>query len=145
MPELDRYLKRHALGNASLGAGVTYVSAGDDGAIDGFVTLAGCSLRGVEVGLVDMPRFSLPMLLVARLAVDVSAQGRGIGARLLRFAFEEAVMAYSHTGCVGVLVDAKPEAVGFYEGLGFERVGEASQDANSRMFLEIGAVLDALG
>lgn len=143
--ELDWYLKHHALANASLGVGVTYVNLGATGAVDGFVTLAGCAVRGAEVGLGNLPRFPLPVLLLARLAVDSGVQGRGVGTRLLRFAFEEAVLAYGHTGCVGVLVDAKPSAVGFYERLGFEQVAEVDKVSQARMFLEIGAVLDALG
>ncbi len=47
------------------------------------------------------------------------AHGRGIGRHLRRFAFELALDMVKRVGYFAVLVDSKPEAVGFYERLGF--------------------------
>lgn len=48
-------------------------------------------------------------------------------------------------GCVGVLVDARPEAVGFYASLGFRALGHTKGALGDRpeptpMFLELGAI-----
>ena len=59
------------------------------------------------------------MLRLARLAVDARAQGLGIGTALLRHVLGLALEQRSRTGCVGVVTDAKADAVVFYEGLGF--------------------------
>lgn len=61
------------------------------------------------------------MLRVARLAVAEHAQRRGIGKGLLRFALDLAQKTAEEVGCVGVIVDAKPEAQAFYLKYGFER------------------------
>lgn len=144
--ELDRYLKAHALANAQLGVSATYVHVGETDAIEGFVTLAGTSIRSSETPLAcSLPRYPLPALLVARLAVDLSARKRGIGRGLLAFALEEALVMHSRIGCVAVVVDAKPEAASFYERFGFESVNLANPASSAlRMVLEIGSIADAL-
>jgi hypothetical protein len=53
-------------------------------------------------------------------------------------------------GCVGVVVDAKPDAVAFYEKLGFVQLEVAAGQLGDRpeplpMFLEVGAVLAPTG
>ena len=57
---------------------------------------------------------------MARLAVDHSARGQGIGKQLLKATFAIAHEMAERTGCVAVVVDAKPDAVTFYERYGFE-------------------------
>jgi GNAT superfamily N-acetyltransferase len=141
---LDQYLAQHAWANVRTGVSVTHVFAcGRD--IQGFITLAGTTVRAAEIGAAGLPRYPLPALLVARLAVDSCTQGRGIGSRLLRFALEEAVAVHVRTGCVGVAVDANEGAVSFYEGLGFEPMQLVSRADTLRMFLDMGAVFDAIG
>ncbi len=51
--------------------------------------------------------------------MDRRAQGRGIGALLLRFAFKLALELRDRFGCVGVVVDAKAGAIAFHRRLGF--------------------------
>lgn len=57
---------------------------------------------------------------IARLAVAIEAQGQGVGAALLRYALLMARRLSNDIGCAGVVVDAKAEAVSFYEKYGFE-------------------------
>lgn len=64
---------------------------------------------------------------------------------LLRFVFTLAHEMAGLLGCVGVVVDAKPEAVAFYERYGFAALeGEAGHLSDrpepTPMFLEIGAI-----
>jgi GNAT superfamily N-acetyltransferase len=121
-PDLDRFFQKYAAQNQFKHyVGTTYVAV-DDGAIVGFVTVAPSAIEvddltpSLRRGL---PRYPLPVLRVARLAADVTAQGRGVGRLLLRFAFELALSLRDALGCVGVVVDAKDEARAFYEKLGF--------------------------
>ncbi len=51
--------------------------------------------------------------------MDQSATGRGLGRALLRFTIELAERMRVELGCVGLVVDAKRGAEGFYERLGF--------------------------
>jgi predicted N-acetyltransferase YhbS len=67
-----------------------------------------------------LPRYPLPVLRVARLAVSEQAQGQGVGQSLLRFALSLARRTATEIGCSGVVVDGKPEAREFYLAYGFE-------------------------
>ncbi|MDO9556260.1 MAG: GNAT family N-acetyltransferase [Coriobacteriia bacterium] len=144
--ELDRYLKTYALPNATAGVSVTYVHVDGTGATNGYLTLAGTSIRSCEApAALDLPSYPLPALLVARLAVHADSQRRGIGHSLLTFALEEALVLYGRTGCVAIVVDAKPEAVVFYQRFGFEPIHLVNPTTGTiRMLLETGSVLDAL-
>ena len=66
-----------------------------------------------------LPRYPLPILRLARLAVDVSVRGQGLGKQLLRFVLRLALRMAEEFGCIGVVVDAKPGAVTFYRQFGF--------------------------
>src|SRR5467141_1469533 len=85
---LDRYFHFYAGQNQFRHyLGVTYVAV-EGGRILGFATVAP---RHVEIedlpqrALKKLPRYPLPVLGLARLAVDKSAQRMGLGSQLLRF------------------------------------------------------------
>lgn len=95
-----------------------------------------------------LPAYPLPVLRLARLGVDTRAQGLGIGRALLRHLLALAVEQRDRLGCVGVVTDAKPEAVGFYQGLGFVPVDSVREGLLHGeplpMFLEIDTIAAAL-
>jgi predicted N-acetyltransferase YhbS len=76
----------------------------------------------------------VPVLGLARLAVDASARGVGLGAQLLRFVLQLALEMADRVGCAGIVVDAKPDAVPFYEKYGFTpfQLIEGESDARPR-------------
>jgi GNAT superfamily N-acetyltransferase len=119
---LDRFFRRYAGQNQFRHyVGVTYVAV-EDGRVLGFATVAA---RHVDIeGLPErarkkLPHYPMPALGLARLAVDKSAQSMGLGGQLLRFVLELASKMADEVGCVAVVVDAKPGAVGFYAKYGF--------------------------
>jgi predicted N-acetyltransferase YhbS len=119
---LDRFFRRYAGQNQFKHyLGVTYVAV-DDGKVLGFATVAP---RHVEVeGLPErarkkLPHYPVPVLGLARLAVDESARAMGLGGQLLRFVLELARRMAAEFGCAGVVVDAKAGAVDFYAKFGF--------------------------
>lgn len=61
----------------------------------------------------------MPVLRLARLAADERARGRGVGRVLLKAGFVLAKQMSHDYGCVGVVVDAKPDAASSYERYGF--------------------------
>lgn len=65
----------------------------------------------------------IPALKIARLAVSAAFRSshRGMGTMLIRFAHAQALMISRHVGCRLLTVDAYPESITFYEGLGFAR------------------------
>jgi GNAT superfamily N-acetyltransferase len=120
--QLDRFFRKYAGQNQFRHyLGVTYVAVDNDRVL-GFATVAPGQVD-VEAlpasARKKVPRYPLPILRLARLAVDRSVQSQGLGAQLLRFVFRLATNMASDYGCVGILVDAKPEAVNFYGKYGF--------------------------
>ena len=90
-----------------------------------------------------LPGYPLPVLRIARLAVDGAAKGQGVGSLLLRAVLGLGQKMSEELGCVGVVVDAKPEAVSFYEKLGFTRLELVAGELGDRpqpvaLFLAIG-------
>jgi GNAT superfamily N-acetyltransferase len=121
-PDLDRFFHAYAGQNQFRHhVGVTYVAA-DKGDVLGFLTVAP---GGIEIDDLPasvrrgLPRYPLPVLRLARLAVDSRARGRGLGEQLLRYALDLAVAMADDYGCAGVAVDAKPGSEAFYSRYGF--------------------------
>jgi GNAT superfamily N-acetyltransferase len=71
-----------------------------------------------------LPGYPLPVLRLARLGVDTRAQGLGLGKALLRHVITLALEQRDSLGCIGIVTDAKVEAVPFYEALGFISLGK---------------------
>ena len=151
--DLDRFFHRFAGQNQFKHyVGVTYVAI-DGGSILGFVTVAPGQ---IEIDALPptsrkaLPRYPLPVLRLARLAVDESARAQGLGRLLLRFVLNLAVRMSKDYGCVGVVVDAKPGATEFYAKLGFVPVDaiEGRSDARPQpipMFLSMRAIQGSVG
>ena len=89
----------------------------------GYYTLAAGSVAFAnlpEAAAKKLPGHPLPTALLARLAVDQSAQGRGLGAALLMDAFERCLKAAEDLAIHAVEVDAIDyPAKAFYEKYGF--------------------------
>lgn len=72
-----------------------------------------------------MPGYPIGMVLLARLAIHRTEQGRGLGSRLLAEALRKAVSAGETAAARLIVVDAVDEqAVGFYKRHGFVSVPE---------------------
>jgi predicted N-acetyltransferase YhbS len=119
---LDDWLRRRARGNQVSGASRTFV-AYESHLVVGYYALAA---SGVAVAVApgrfrrNMPD-PIPAVLLARLAVDVSQQGRGLGRELFRDATQRVVSAAETIGIRGILVHAiSDQAKEFYLALGFE-------------------------
>ena len=149
--DLDRYFQRYAGQNQFRHhLGTTYVAVTAE-RICGFATVNPGELTADSIPKslrARLPAYPLPILRISRLAVDERDQGSGIGRLLLRAMFELALDLRDRFGCMGVIVDAKPDAVGFYEGLGFMKLGVTSGDLGDRpepipMFLPVQKIAQA--
>nr|CAA6805273.1 MAG: Ribosomal protein S18 acetylase RimI [uncultured Thiotrichaceae bacterium] len=146
--ELDRFFQRYAGQNQFRHyVGITYITE-YKGSITGFVTV---SSGEITIDRLDgklrkrLPDYPLPVLRIARLAVDQNFQGYGIGKHLLRSMLKLALQMRDQAWCVGIVVDAKPDAIGFYRSLGFEALDLISGELGDRpeptpMFLPIKVV-----
>ncbi len=151
-PDLDRFFARFAGQNQfRLHVGTTYVAV-EAGRVLGYATVAAGQMEGESVqGAVrrKLPRYPLPVLRLARLAVDETARDKGLGKALLRYVLTLATRMSQEFGCIGVLVDAKPHAIAFYARYGFEALdlivgGAESRPAPQPMFLPLALIEQAL-
>jgi len=120
--QLNRYLLRYAWQNQQAGASQTYVGVLGD-TIIGFYTLAVGQVTHAEAperltkGLARRP---VPIMLLARLAVDRRWHGQGVGKALLRDAMDRTLQAANIAGIRAFAVHAKDEeARRFYEHFDF--------------------------
>jgi GNAT superfamily N-acetyltransferase len=136
---LNLWLKKHALQASTAGSARTFVAHDNDQKrIVGYHALAAASVTHAEAtprARKGMSRHPIPAALLARLAVDTSVQGRGIGAWLLRDAMLRSLNAAESMGIRVLLVHAIDEnARAFYEKHGFE--ASPSDDLNLQMLLK---------
>lgn len=122
---LSSWLREHARAAAGAGSARTYVLGDtEQGRVVGFHALCAASVsrqEATERALRGMPRHPIPAVLLARLAVDRSVQGRGLGAFLLRDAMARSLAASAQLGVRVMLVHALDEgARDFYLHHGFE-------------------------
>ncbi|CAN5903072.1 GNAT family N-acetyltransferase [soil metagenome] len=121
---LNRYLQKHAF-QAQQGEGArTYVTFSLDGNIAGYFTLAYGSVEHDKVPervTKGLARHPIPVMLLARLAVDKRFKGQGLGKELMRDAMLRTLNAAEIAGLRAIVVDAKDDdAKAFYKHYGFE-------------------------
>ena len=120
--DLDAYLHRRALANHLDGASRCFVTCRGQRVV-GFYALAAAAVeRRSAPGRVrrNMPE-PVPVILLSRLAVDLSERGAGLGAHLLRDAITRSVAAAELIGVRAMLVHAlHDQARAFYAHFGFE-------------------------
>jgi GNAT superfamily N-acetyltransferase len=120
---LDDWLKRRALANQSSGASRTFVVVNGEGQVCGYYALAaGAVSHQMATSKVrrNMPD-PVPVMVLARLAVDQRAQGAHLGASLLQDAVYRARAVAQQVGVRALLVHALHErAKQFYEHYGFQ-------------------------
>ena len=124
--DLDYFFRRYAGQNQFRHhIGVTYIATDED-TIFGYMTVAMGTLEVEELPEKKSlsEHYPLPILRLGRLAVDNRYQGQEIGKQLLRHAFKLALQQRDTVGCVGVVIDAKTEAIEFYQKFGFRLIDE---------------------
>ena len=122
-PALNEWLKRRAMANQMSGASRCFVVLDGSQEVYGYYALAvGAVAHSLATGAVrrNMPD-PVPVMVLARLAVDQRAQGKKLGAALLQDALARTEMIAQHAGVKALLVHAISEsAKQFYEYYGFQ-------------------------
>lgn len=121
--DLNRLLKRQAWNNQQAHSTQTYVVA-KELRVRGYYSLSAGSIthdQATERVKKGLARHPIPVILLARLAVEVSAHGKGVGSALLKDALLRAAHAADTIGARALLVHAKDDgAKAFYEHFTFE-------------------------
>lgn len=140
---LNHYLKRHAWANQQKSSiGVTYVAV-DEGAprtVLGYFTLATASVPRdafPKKYVRGLPPYDLPLILLARLAVDRRFSGKGLGHALVSEAFKVALRVADDVGCRCIITDAYQDRTDWYARYGFVPLEGAAESGPQRMFLDI--------
>lgn len=120
---LDEWLKRRAFANNISGASRTFVVVDEAQQVMGYYALAAGAVthqespRAIRQNMPD----PVPVMVLARLAVDIHAQGIKLGAALLRDAVQRCVLVSQNAGVRAMLVHAlNDQAQQFYEHYGFK-------------------------
>ena len=120
--ELNRYLLRYAWQNQQAGAAQTYVGLVRD-SVTGYHTLAAGQVSREEAPerlTKGLARHPVPVMLLARLAVDRRWHGQGVGKALLKDAMQRTLQAADIVGIRALAVHAKDEeARTFYQKFDF--------------------------
>lgn len=118
-PTLNEFLSRQALANHQSGTAKTFVATTDSHGVVGYYSLAAAQILYADAPSrrqKSPPRHPIPVVLLARLAVDRAGQGNGLGAGLLKDAIVRVLAAAEGVGVRALLVHARDEAAkAFYE------------------------------
>jgi len=121
--DLNRFLKRFALPNQAANAAQTYVTCRAKRVI-GYYSLAVGSVQREDSptrAVKGMARHPVPVMILARMAVDRSSQGSGLGKALLKDALLRTAQAADIAGIRALVVHAKDhDARRWYEQFDFE-------------------------
>jgi GNAT superfamily N-acetyltransferase len=110
-PALNQFLQRFALINQKSNSAQTYVSC-HSGSVVGFYSLTVGSVEPAAAAprvIKGIPQHPVPVMILARLAVDLRQQGAGLGKALLKDALLRTGQAADIAGVRALLVHAKDE------------------------------------
>jgi GNAT superfamily N-acetyltransferase len=140
---LNNYLKRHAWTNQEkVFIGVTYAAVDESAhrTVLGYFTLATSSVpreRFPKKYVRGLPPYDLPLILLARLAVDKRFSGKGLGHALLSEALKITLRVADEVGCRCIITDAYPDKVGWYARYGFIPLEGTAATSPQKMFLDV--------
>ena len=147
---LNTYLHRHAWTNQrKISIGVTYVAVDDSAprTVLGYFTLATSSVprdRLPKKYIRGLPPYDLPLILLARLAVDKRFAGKGLGHALIAEALKITLHVAEEVGCRCVVTDAYRDKAAWYARYGFLPLeGDAGGD-RQKMFLDVRTIRAAV-
>jgi GNAT superfamily N-acetyltransferase len=122
-PPLNQYLKKYALVNQQNEISRTYVTTCNVRVV-GYYTLTFGSISHEDATSrikEALPQYPIPIMLLARLAVDQKEAGNGLGKGLLKDAMLRTIQAADIGGLRAMLTHAKDDsAKQFYRKYGFE-------------------------
>ena len=127
IPELDEFIQKYARQNERRGLGRTFVATREnDTRVFGYFTLRTGEVKVERLPPAEakrFPRYPVPVVHLARLAVDRATQGQGLGELLLATALRKAYIASTEIASFAVEVIAiNEQAKRFYLKFGFHEL-----------------------
>ena len=112
LSDLNQFLQRYALVNQKANSAQTYVCC-KDGEVAGFYSLTVGSVEHEEAPhrvVKGLARHPVPVMILARLAVDKTHQSKGLGRALLKDALLRTLQVSDIAGIRALIVHAKNDA-----------------------------------
>jgi GNAT superfamily N-acetyltransferase len=122
--DLNNFLRLHARQSHELGGAKTFLAVERTAVrkVLGFYSVCPASIayaRTPSLAKKGLARHDVPAFRLARIAVDQSVQGHGLGGQLLLAAGRRCLLVAAEAGGVALLIDAKNErAAAWYAGFG---------------------------
>lgn len=138
--ELNEFIKKDAMRDQENRVSRTYLCCWKKN-IAGYVTLLTDTLELHAVSEIDgIDGYfyqKYPAIKIARLAVDVKFERKGVGRFILLTSIGKAIKISDEIGCRYITVDSKPESIGFYEKHGFKVVEKYRNSDFPKMYLNM--------
>jgi predicted N-acetyltransferase YhbS len=84
-----------------------------------------------------LPPYDLPLVLLARLAVDKRFSGKGLGHALISEEFKITLRVADEVGCRCIITDAYRDKVEWYARYGFVPIEGAAENGPQKMFFDV--------
>lgn len=139
---LDHYLRRQARQDVKRHISRVFIAAETDRPkkVIGYYTLSSLSIELNQLPEKlsrKLPKHPVPAVLIGRLAISQSAQGKGVGKMLLADAVKRVLAVSDEIAIYAMVVDAiNSDAQRFYERFGFTRLSDDSH----RLFLAMKSI-----
>lgn len=136
-PTLNRWFQQTALQHKKKELSSSFVALNDRNSSDvlGFYAITMAQLHSTDLPTELSKRLPIkvPVFCIGRLATGLQHQQMGIGSFLLLDAIDRITRVAYQIGGTGIIVNAKPNAIGFYEKHGFVPI----QDSPLNLYLPI--------
>lgn len=139
--QLTDYIKKQVSQDIKKRLAVCFVAIDSDNNVIGYYTLSSESLGREQIPdkyLKKVPQnYNAPVILLGRLARNITAKGTGLGEHLLLDAlFRAFTLSEESIGAMAVIVDPMNQfAIKFYEKYGFEQLPDSE-----KMFLSMSTI-----
>ena len=139
--QLTDYIKKQVSQDIKKKLAVCFVAIDNDNNVIGYYTLSSESLGREQIPdkyLKKVPQnYNAPVILLGRLARNITAKGTGLGEHLLLDAlFRAFTLSEESIGAMAVIVDPMNQfAIKFYEKYGFEQLPDSE-----KMFLPMSTI-----
>lgn len=136
---LDRYIREQAGQDVRRATARVFVAvmADQPDRVLGYFTLSAATVIPTDLPTVlekKLPKYAVPAALIGRLAVDVGAQGQGLGGVLIADAVKKTKLAAETVAMAVIVVDPIDDAAAaFYSAFGFQSL----RGPQRRMFMAI--------
>lgn len=146
VPVLNEYLDRYARQNHEFGGAKTFVAVSprEPARVLGFYSISPGSIEFARVPAnltKKLGHYDVPVFRLARIAVDRSMQGRGLGSGLLLAAGARTLAVAAEAGGVALAIDAKDESAATW----YQRFGAITLiDDPLKLILPMGVIATAI-